>query len=99
MFLPTAVQTCIVRLIRNSLVFVPWKYRKSVMPDLRALCRAETAEAAAARLDEFEAGWGVRYPVIAPAWRRAWKHVVPTFAFPPQICRMPECEQRLPDEV
>ena len=51
----TAVQTCIVHLIRNSLAFVSWKGRKKVMPDLKAVYRAETAEAATARLDEFEA--------------------------------------------
>ena len=66
-FPQTAVQTCIVHLIRDSLAFVSWKDRKKVMPDLRAIYRAETAEAAAARLDEFEACWGERYPAIAPA--------------------------------
>ncbi len=55
---------------------------------LRAIYRAETAEAAAAKLDEFEAGWGERYPAIVPAWRRAWEHVVPMFAFPPAIRKM-----------
>ena len=87
-FPQTAVQTCIVHLIRNSLAFVSWKDRKKVMPDLRAIYRAETAEAAAARLEAFEAGWGERYPAIAPAWRRAWEHVVPMFAFPPAIRKM-----------
>ena len=87
-FPQTAVQTCIVHLIRNSLAFVSWKDRKKVMPDLRAIYRAETAEAAAARLDEFEACWGERYPAIVPAWRRAWENVVPMFAFPPQIRKM-----------
>ena len=56
-FPETAVQTCIVHLIRNSLAFVSWKDRKAVMPDLKAIYRAETAEAALARLDAFEAGW------------------------------------------
>ena len=87
-FPQTAVQTCIVHLIRNSLAFVSWKDRKKVMPDLTAIYRAETAEAAAARLDEFEAGWGGRYPAIAPAWRCNWEHVVPMFAFPPAIRKM-----------
>ena len=87
-FPQAAVQTCIVHLIRNSLAFVSWKDRKTVMPDLRAIYRAETAEAAAVRLDEFEAAWGERYPAIAPAWRRAWEHVVPMFAFPPPIRKM-----------
>ena len=87
-FPQTAVQTCIVHLIRNSLAFVSWKDRKKVMPDLKAIYRAETAEAAAAKLDEFEAAWGSRYPAIAPAWRRAWEHVVPMFAFPPAIRKL-----------
>ena len=92
MFPQTAVQTCIVHLSRKLLAFVSRKDRKNVMPHPRATCRAETAEAAAG-LDEFERGWGARYPAIAPAWRPAWEHVAPMFAFPPQISRMPDCEQ------
>ena len=84
----TTVQTCIIHLIRNSLAFVSWKDRKLVMPDLKAIYRAETAEAAAAELDAFEAEWGKRYPAIGQAWRRAWEHVVPLFAFPPAIRKM-----------
>ena len=87
-FPQTAVQTCIVHLIRNSLAFVSWKDRKKVMPDLKAIYRAETAEAAAIKLDEFEAAWGADYPAVAPAWRRAWEHVVPMFAFPPAIRKL-----------
>ena len=57
----TTVQTCIIHLIRNSLAFVSWKDRKIIMPDLKAIYRAETAEAALAQLDAFEAEWGKRY--------------------------------------
>jgi putative transposase len=84
----TTVQTCIVHLIRNSLAFVSWKDRKRIMPAIRAIYRAETEELARARLDEFEAEWGRRYPAIGQAWRRHWEHVVPFFAFPPQIRKM-----------
>jgi putative transposase len=84
----TTVQTCIVHLIRNSLAFVSWKDRKIIMPDLKAIYRAETAEGALAELDAFEAQWGRRYPAICQAWRRAWEHVVPLFAFPPAIRKM-----------
>ncbi|MBW8858934.1 MAG: IS256 family transposase [Caulobacter sp.] len=87
-FPQTTVQTCIVHLIRNSLAFVSWKDRRTVLPDIKAIYRAETIEAAAARLDEFEAEWGARYPAIGPMWRRAWEHVVPMFAFPPAIRKM-----------
>jgi putative transposase len=84
----TTVQTCIIHLIRNSLAFVSWKDRKLIMPDLKAIYRAETAETAAAELEAFEAQWGKRYPAIGQAWRRAWEYVVPLFAFPPAIRKL-----------
>jgi putative transposase len=87
-FPQTTVQTCIVHLIRNSLALVSWKDRKHILPDIRAVYRAESADAAATRLAEFEAKWGARYPAIGPLWRRAWEHVVPMFAFPPAIRKM-----------
>jgi putative transposase len=87
-FPETIVQTCIVHLIRSSLAFVSWKDRRTIMPDLKAIYRAETAEAAQDRLSEFEDKWGSRYPAIGQAWRRAWDHVIPLFAFPPAIRKM-----------
>ncbi|MGK9230871.1 transposase [Inquilinus limosus] len=96
LFPQTTVQTpdrvggrlCIVHLIRNSLAFVPWKDRRTVLPGIKAIYRAETFEAAAARLDEFEARWGARYPAGHPMWRRAWEHVVAMFAFPSAMRKM-----------
>ena len=87
-FPETVVQTCIVHLIRSSMAFVSWKDRKLIMPDLKAIYRAETAEAALETLGEFEDKWGSRYPAIGQAWRRAWEHVIPLFAFPPDIRKM-----------
>ena len=45
----TIVQTCIVHLIRHSLRFVSWQDRKQLMPALRAIYQAETAEVAELR--------------------------------------------------
>jgi transposase-like protein len=87
-FPQTIVQTCIVHLIRNSLAFVSWKDRKAIMPSLKAIYRAEAADIALTRLEEFEAEWGKRYPAIGQIWRRAWDHVVPFFAFAPGIRKM-----------
>jgi putative transposase len=84
----TIVQTCIVHLIRHSLSFVSWQDRKQLIPALRAIYRAETADMAEQRLGEFEAEWGKKYPAIGPAWRRAWNEVVPFFAYPPQVRKM-----------
>jgi putative transposase len=71
-FPQTLVQTCIVHLIRNSLAFVSWKDRKAILPAIKAIYRAENADMAMVRLEEFEAEWGKRYPAIGQAWRRAW---------------------------
>ena len=87
-FPQTVVQTCIVHLIRNSLAFVSWKDRKAILPAIKAIYRAENADAALARLEEFEAEWGKRYPAIGATWRRAWDYVVPFFAFAPGIRKM-----------
>ena len=87
-FPQTLVQTCIVHLIRNSLSFVTWKDRKAILPSIKAIYRAENADQALVRLEEFEAEWGKRYPAIGQAWRRAWEHVIPFFAFAPGIRKM-----------
>jgi putative transposase len=88
-FPQTMTQTCIVHLIRNSLEPVNWKDRKALMPSLKAIYQAPTVQAAEAALEAFEASsWAKRYPMIAPAWRRAWVYVVPFFAFPPAIRKM-----------
>lgn len=88
-FPQTMTQTCIVHLIRNSLEPVNWKDRKALMPALKEIYQAPTAQAAEAALEAFAASpWAKRYPMIAPAWRRSWAYVVPFFAFPPAIRKM-----------
>jgi len=87
-FPQTLVQTCIVHLIRNSLSFVSWKDRKQIMPSIKAIYHAENEAAAKLRLEDFEAEWGKRYPAIGQAWRRVWEHVIPFFAFAPEIRKM-----------
>lgn len=84
----TVVQTCIVHLIRNSPAFVAWKDLKAILPAIKAIYRAENAEMAMLRLEEFEDEWGKHYPAIGQAWRRAWEHVVPFFAFAPGVRKM-----------
>ncbi len=83
------VQTCIVHLIRYSMQFASWKERKSIAAALKPIYRAETAELARARLEDFDASaWGRKYPAIAASWRRNWEQVIPFFAFTHEIRRM-----------
>jgi putative transposase len=88
-FPATTLQTCIVHLLRNSLDFATWKVRKGLAAALRPIYTAPDAEQAAAALHQFAAGeWGLRYPLIVASWRRAWVHVIPFFAFPPDVRRV-----------
>jgi transposase-like protein len=85
----TTLQTCIVHLIRNSLELTSWKDRKPLASALRTIYTAPTVEAAEAALHEFAAGpWGQRFPTVVKAWRQAWTHVIPLFAFPPAVRRV-----------
>ncbi|HDO52458.1 MAG TPA: IS256 family transposase [Rhizobiales bacterium] len=84
-FPETSVQTCIVHMIRHSLNYVPWKERRKVAADLKTIYRAETAQAAALRLDEFEEKWDGKYPTIGQSWRRNWEQVIPFFAYPEAV--------------
>lgn len=88
-FPATTLQTCIVHLIRNSLAYASWKERKELAKALRPIYAAVNAESAQAALDAFEAGvWGKKFPTVVAAWRSAWSHVIPFFAFPPDIRRV-----------
>jgi putative transposase len=85
----TTLQTCIVYLIRHRLQFATWKARKRLAAALRPIDTAASTEAAEAALEAFASGpWGVRFPTVVASWRRAWTHVMPFFAFPPDIRRV-----------
>jgi len=85
----TAVQTCIVHLIRNSLEYAGWKDRKLIAQALRPIYAAPSEEAAQLALEAFAEGpWGIKYPNIVQSWKRAWEHVTPFFVFPPDIRRV-----------
>ena len=79
------VQTCIVHMVRHSLRFVPWKDRKEVAAGLKAIYKAQNAEAAEERLSEFEQKWDAKYPTISQSWRRNWEQIIPFLAYPMDI--------------
>ena len=89
MFPATTLQTCLVHLLRHSLAFAHWKQRKPMAAALRPIDTAASADAAVAALDTFAGGpWGVLFPTVVASWRRAWVHVLPFFAFPPEVRRV-----------
>ena len=84
-FPKTTVQLCIVHLVRNSLKFVPWKDRKKVAADLRAIYSAPSESAARQALEKFKEIWDGKYPTISDMWERNWSKVVPCLAYPAYI--------------
>jgi putative transposase len=85
---PKAIfQTCIVHVVRASMRFVPWKLRKAVCADLRAIYTAANAKDALLALEAFEAIWGSQFPMIGKAWRARWNEISPFLEFPPEIRR------------
>jgi len=84
-FPDTQVQLCIVHKVRNSLKYVPWKERKAVAADLRAIYAAATLAEAEQALETFAEKWDHKYPAISPSWRADWVRLTLFFDFPPAI--------------
>jgi transposase-like protein len=84
-FPETQVQLCIVHKLRNSFKYVPWKDRKAVAKDLRAVYGAATIEEAEQALDKFSDLWDAKYPAISPSWRADWDKLTVFFDYTPEI--------------
>lgn len=81
----TTVQLCIVHMVRYSLNYVSWKFRKDVATDLKAIYASGTVEQAEQQLREFELKWDKDYPSIGQSWRRNWQRLTPFFDYSPEI--------------
>jgi transposase-like protein len=84
-FPSTQVQLCIVHKLRNSLKYVPWKERKTVATDLRAIYAAATLVEAEEALERFSQRWDAKYPAISPSWRADWPRLTVFFDYCPEI--------------
>jgi transposase-like protein len=87
-FPQTQVQLCIVHKVRNSLKYVPWKERKAVAVDLRAIYAAATLPEAEHALERFAERWDTKYPTISPSWLTDWDRLTVLFDYPPEIRRV-----------
>ena len=79
------VQLCIVHKVRGSLKYVPWKERKAVAADLRAIYAAATLGEAEQALERFSERWNEKYPAISPSWRADWHRLTIFFDYPPEV--------------
>lgn len=81
----TEIQHCIIHQIRNSMKYVASKNQKAFMADLKCVYKAATQSAAESALDELEAKWGEKYPVVIKSWRNKWDTLSAYFKYPEYI--------------
>ena len=81
------VQLCIVPKVGTSLKYVPWKERRAVAADLRAIYGATTLADAEQALERFADRWDTKYPAISPSWLADWERLTVCFDSPPVIRR------------
>ena len=84
----TEVQIGIVHAVRSSLRFVPYKDRKHVASDLKAIYTAATEDTALGLLDEFRRRWDTQYPMISKSWQDRWTEIAPFLSYPEEIRRV-----------
>lgn len=81
----TEIQHCIIHQIRNSIKYVASKNQKAFMADLKCVYKATNLDAAESALDELEAKWGDRYPMVIKSWRTKWDTLTPYFKYPDYV--------------
>ena len=74
--------------MRHSLRYVPWKERRAVATDLRAIYGAATVSDAELALERFAERWDAKYPAISPSWLADWDRLTVLFDYPPAIRRV-----------
>ena len=79
------IQRCIVHQIRNTLGNVPWKDRKSLAQDLKAIYNAPTEEQGFIKLERIEEKWGSKYSYALKSWRNNWSELSTFFKYTPEI--------------
>ncbi|MGC7870602.1 IS256 family transposase [Desulfosporosinus sp. SYSU MS00001] len=78
----TEIQLCVIHQIRNSLKYVPYKYQKELIADLKKVYQALTLEEAEFAFEEFKEKWSKRYPVIIKSWETNWVELTTFFKYP-----------------
>ena len=82
------VQRCIVHQIRNTLGNVPWKDRKTLAQDLKAIYNAPSEEQGFIELEKIEEKWGSKYSYALKSWKNNWAELSTFFKYTPEIRKM-----------
>ncbi|MCG8611993.1 MAG: IS256 family transposase [Pseudomonadales bacterium] len=81
----TEIQHCIIHQIRNSMKYVASKNQKAFMADLKCVYKATTLNAAEMALEDLDAKWGDKYPMVVKSWRTKWLTLSAYFKYPDYV--------------
>ena len=84
----TAVQVCIVHMIRNSFQFVPRKNSKAFMDDLKEIYQAPSEAAGLQALEQFSTTWQETYPTVVKSWKNNWSRLSVMLHYPEAIRKL-----------
>ncbi|KXS35306.1 MAG: ISSod5, transposase [Idiomarina sp. T82-3] len=90
----TEIQHCIFHQIRNSMKYLVSKNQKAFMADLKCVYRAATLSAAESALDDLEAKWGDKYPIVIQSWRNKRATLSAYFKYPDYVTTVVEAVHR-----
>ena len=85
MFPQTTVQLCIVHQLRNSFRFIPDKYLKDFVKDIKTVYQAPTVEQGWENLLLVQEQWGSRYPQAVAGWAANWRLLSAFFEYPAAV--------------
>jgi len=82
------IQLCVIHMIRNSMKYVPTKYAKEFMADLKEVYGASTIELAEQNLKKVQERWDSAYPLAIKPWITHWENIRTFFEFSGPIRRI-----------
>jgi len=80
-------QRCIVHMVRNTLLHVPHKHKKSFANDLKTIYHAPDEESGFVNLTEVKERWDKLYPNTMKRWVDNWDVICPIFKFSDTVRR------------
>ena len=81
-------QICIVHQIRNSLRYVSYKDRKSIMVDIKAIYLANNIDLAKEALGKFKSNWEDKYLSAVQSWENNWDNLTSFLSYPIEIRKL-----------
>lgn len=82
------IQMCIIHMIRNSMKYIPTKYVKEFVADLKKIYGASILDEAEKNLELLQEKWDSKYPLAVKPWTVHWDNIKTFFEFSGPIRRI-----------